>query len=453
MAIRLSRKQRLIATIAISFSFFVAELIAGFYTHSLALIADAFHYLSDLIGFVVALVAVIISEHPTPPPQELTFGWARATLLGAFFNGVFLLALGVSILVQAIERFVNVTVVDQPKIVLIIGSVGLGLNLLVLSFLHGKLNPKSSSWLCGKLTCGLSEHDHDHGHSHEHGHEHDAHEHDLDLDRNSGHRQETLREEDAATKTNNGTALEPEARSVSTFSGHYEHRHVSVAPSRPGRDLGMFGVFVHVVGDAINNIGVIASALIIWKAHGEARFYADPAIGVFISVMIFLTAWPLTRNSGRILLQTAPSEIVPDDIKHDIEMIPGIESVHELHIWRLDQRKSIATAHVVVDGRTVKSFADKAKVIMECLHAYGIHSATLQPEVRPDRSEPESLSTSVSVGSDAGAPTRRRPDNGSNCHMLLPKPPALPVQEHDLWYVKRAASSIFNSIRWNRLRE
>ncbi|KAM0484295.1 hypothetical protein ACHAPX_001715 [Trichoderma viride] len=202
------------------------------------------------------------------------------------------------------------------------------------------------------------------------------------------------------------------------YRGHNEHRHVSVAPSRPGRDLGMFGVFIHVVGDAINNIGVIASALIIWKAHGEARYYADPAIGVFISVMIFLTAWPLTRNSGRILLQTAPSEIVPDDIKHDIEMIPGIESVHELHIWRLDQRKSIATAHVVVDGRTVKSFADKAKVIMECLHAYGIHSATLQPEVRPDRSEPESLSTSVSVGSGTGAPTRRRPDDGSNCQML-----------------------------------
>ncbi|KAL7921094.1 cation efflux protein [Trichoderma austrokoningii] len=393
MAIRLSRKQRLLATIAISFSFFVAELIAGFYTHSLALVADAFHYLSDLIGFAVALVAVIISEHPTPPPQDLTFGWARATLLGAFFNGVFLLALGVSILVQAIERFINVTVVDQPKIVLIIGSIGLGLNLLVLSFLH--------------------EHDHDHGHGHSH-----AHEHEHDHDHNNGHKQETLREEDAATKRNNGKGPEPEARSVSTSSGHYEHRHVLVAPSRPGRDLGMFGVFIHVVGDAINNIGVIASALVVWKAHGEARYYADPAIGIFISVMIFLTAWPLTRNSGRILLQVAPGEIVLDDIKHDIEMIPGIESVHELHIWRLDQRKSIATAHVVVDGRTVKSFADKAKVIMECLHAYGIHSATLQPEVRPGQSGPQTLGTAVSVGPDTGVPTRRRPDDGSNCHML-----------------------------------
>ncbi|KAL7789078.1 cation efflux protein [Trichoderma ceciliae] len=407
MAIRMSRKQRLLATIVISLTFFVAELIVGFYTHSLALIADAFHYLSDLIGFVVALVAVVvqhhlkpsfkISEKPNPPPQELTFGWARATLLGAFFNGVFLLALGVSILVQAIERFVNVTAVEQPKIVLIVGCIGLGLNLLVLSFLH----------------------EHDHGHGHDHGHSHDhSHAHGHEHDHNSDHRHEDLHEEDAATRINDGTAPEAEARPTSASNGHHEHRHVSVAPSRPGRDLGMVGVLIHVVGDAINNIGVIASALIIWKAHGEARYYADPAIGVFISVMIFLTAWPLTMNSGRILLQVAPNKINLEDVKHDIEMIPGVESVHELHIWRLDQRKSIASAHVVVDGRTVKSFTDKAKIIMECLHAYGIHSATLQPEVQPTLGEPEAQSTSVSLSSDAGVPTERRRENGSNCQIL-----------------------------------
>lgn len=83
----------------------------------------------------------------------------------------------------------------------------------------------------------------------------------------------------------------------------------------------MLGVMIHVVGDAINNLGVIASALIIWKAQGEARYYADPAIGVFISLMIFLTAWPLTNRSGRILLQIAPNEIEIDDIKHDINKV------------------------------------------------------------------------------------------------------------------------------------
>lgn len=68
--------------------------------------------------------------------------------------------------------------------------------------------------------------------------------------------------------------------------------------------------------------------------------------------------------------------------KADIHLpqIPGIESVHELHIWRLDQQKAIASAHVVVSDQSMSSFLEKARTVNECLHAYGIHSATLQPE-------------------------------------------------------------------------
>lgn len=55
------------------------------------------------------LTCVQVSEGSTPAPPGYTFGWQRATLLGAFFNGVFLLALGISILVQAIERFINIS--------------------------------------------------------------------------------------------------------------------------------------------------------------------------------------------------------------------------------------------------------------------------------------------------------------------------------------------------------
>lgn len=83
----------------------------------------------------------------------------------------------------------------------------------------------------------------------------------------------------------------------------------------------MLGVLIHVVGDAINNIGVIIAAVIIWKARGEGRHYADPAVGVFIAVMILLSAVPLVKNSGAILLQTAPGGIAMEDVKHDIEMV------------------------------------------------------------------------------------------------------------------------------------
>ncbi|KAL7760185.1 hypothetical protein ACKLNR_010275 [Fusarium oxysporum f. sp. zingiberi] len=342
---KITKKQRLIATICISFSFFAAELAVGFYTHSIALIADAFHYLSDLIGIVVALMALMLQEHTKPAPQGYTYGWHRATILGAFFNGVFLLALGISILVQAVERFVHLTRVQQPFLIMIVGCVGLALNILVLSFLH--------------------EHDHEHDHQGGRRHSHD--------DRQQNQETTGPLTNEAISESVTGLAQIP--------MNHHNHRHTTVSVKSPGRDLGMLGVFIHVLGDAINNIGVIIAAVLVWQLKGEGRYYADPAVGVFISLMILLSAIPLVKKSGAILLQTAPKGVNPEDVKHDIEMIPGIKSVHELHIWRLDQCKFVASAHIVVDSRTVQGFADKAKIIMKCLHAYGVHSATLQPEV------------------------------------------------------------------------
>ncbi|KAF5720192.1 zinc cadmium resistance [Fusarium globosum] len=342
---KITKKQRLIATICISFSFFAAELAVGFYTRSIALIADAFHYLSDLIGIVVALIALMLQEHTKPAPQGYTYGWHRATILGAFFNGVFLLALGISILLQAVERFVHLTPVRQPFLTMIVGCVGLALNILVLSFLH--------------------EHDHEHGHQGHRRHSHD--------DRQQNQETTGPLTNEATSESMTGLARIP--------MNHHNHRHTTMSVKSPGRDLGMLGVFIHVLGDAINNIGVIIAAVLVWQLKGEGRYYADPAVGVFISLMILLSAIPLLKKSGAILLQTAPKGVNPEDVKNDIEMIPGIKSVHELHIWRLDQRKFVASAHIVVDSRTVQGFADKARIIMECLHAYGVHSATLQPEV------------------------------------------------------------------------
>ncbi|KAH7081459.1 cation efflux family-domain-containing protein [Paraphoma chrysanthemicola] len=316
---QLERKTRLWAVIIISFSFFLAEISVGFYTKSLALVADAFHYLNDLIGFIVALVAVQVSERKTSPP-DLSFGWARAQLLGAFFNGAFLLALGLSIFLQSIERFVSIEHVENPKLVLIIGCIGLFLNIISVLFLH--------------------EHDHDHG---------------------------------------PGSIADVE--NISPAPTHAAHMHITASPKKHGMDLGILGVLIHVLGDAINNIGVIISAVIIWFVKSDKRFYADPAVSLWIAIMILISAVPLTKRSGKILLQSAPLGVKIDDIKHDLESIPGVQSVHELHVWRLDQKKAIASAHIVVSDPDIASFMSKAKTFRECLHAYGIHSATLQPEL------------------------------------------------------------------------
>ncbi|KAI1161085.1 cation efflux protein [Nemania serpens] len=403
----LTSKQKLIGVICISFSFFVAEIAVAFYTKSLALLADAFHYLNDLIGFVIALAAIIVSER-AKSPQDFSFGWARAQLLGAFFNGVFLLALGLSIFLQSIERFVSIQPVESPKLVLVIGSVGLALNLLSASLLH-------------------EHHGHDHG-GHGHGH---SHSHIVDNSHEHGHSHSHV----------NIEAAIPSRQSFSDdilltpISAHAEHRHTIIKLQAPGRDLGMMGVLVHVLGDALNNLAVIIAALVIWLTNSPSRFYADPGVSTAISILILLSAIPLVRNSGKILMQSAPHGVDLDDVKHDLEKIPGIESVHELHIWRLDQKKAIASAHVVVSNNEMADFMDQAKTVTECLHAYGIHSATLQPELASpvavaaeissmpggDGSSSRSEGTTrngVEVGPvSAAASLRRRRTEGSGCQI------------------------------------
>ncbi|KAJ2988590.1 hypothetical protein NUW58_g3893 [Xylaria curta] len=356
--LKLTSKQKLIAIICISFSFFVAEIAVAFYTRSLALLADAFHYLNDLIGFVIALTAIIVSER-AKSPQNFSFGWARAQLLGAFFNGVFLLALGLSIFLQSLERFISIQPIDNPKLVLIIGSIGLALNIISATLLHEHHGHDHGGHSHGHSHSHAEHHSHESGHEHGHSHEH-----------SHGHSHGLVNIEAAIPSSQDLSEDTP----PTPISAHAEHRHTIVKLQAPGRDLGMMGVLVHVIGDALNNIAVIIAALVIWLTDSPTRFYADPGVSTAISILIILSSIPLVKNSGKILMQSGPRGVDLEDVRHDLEKIPGIESVHELHIWRLDQKKAIASAHVVVSNNDMIDFMEQAQIVKECLHAYGIHS-------------------------------------------------------------------------------
>ncbi|MBZ6376321.1 MAG: cation transporter [Kocuria palustris] len=60
--------------------------------------------------------------------------------------------------------------------------------------------------------------------------------------------------------------------------------------------MGMMGVMLHVIGDAINNLGVMAAGLIIWLAAPHtSRYYADPGVSMFIAILIILSSLPLSK--------------------------------------------------------------------------------------------------------------------------------------------------------------
>lgn len=84
---RPTKVQRIGAVLAIASAFLILELVLGFTTHSLALVADVFHIMSDIIGYAVAMLATKYAASQRTPPAQYTFGYQRAETVGAFFNG------------------------------------------------------------------------------------------------------------------------------------------------------------------------------------------------------------------------------------------------------------------------------------------------------------------------------------------------------------------------------
>lgn len=72
----------------------------------------------------------------------------------------------------------------------------------------------------------------------------------------------------------------------------HDHSH---GHSHDHGDLGMWGVLLHVICDAANNLGVMIAALVIWFAKYDGRYYADPGVSMGIAVMIMLSSLPLGK--------------------------------------------------------------------------------------------------------------------------------------------------------------
>ncbi|KAI1326951.1 cation efflux protein [Xylariaceae sp. FL0255] len=451
-----SKSTRISIMLGIDICFFLIELVSGFMVHSLALMADAFHMLNDIISLIIGLWAVRVATRATT--NQFSYGWVRAEILGAFFNAVFLIALCISIILEALTRFIEPQEVSNPVLILAVGCCGLASNLIGFLVLGGHGHAHGHS------------HDHDDDHEHGHVHKHDdeiaaaeegraddAFTHRVDIARlnetaiddtsedtlanpqdrgrrragslkqsrftsiddlsihPASFRQDII--DHSRSNTNNETDSEsiddnlpPHAdentpllankasthRRRDSAAVHAEHHHTqpkdkSAKSGGHGHghghnhgDMGMNGMILHVIGDALGNMGVIATALIIWLTDWPGRFYADPAVSLFITLIILRSAIPLTKATSKVLLQATPDHIDLQHIKDDIQTLPGVISCHHVHIWQLSDTKVVASLHIQIAFPITDEGGEKymklAKQARKCLHAYGIHSATIQPE-------------------------------------------------------------------------
>lgn len=498
-----SKSTRISIMLAIDIAFFLVELVSGFLVHSLALMADAFHMLNDIISLLVGLWAVNLAQKATT--DKYSYGWLRAEILGAFFNAVFLIALCVSIVLEAVTRIFDPPEISNPKLILIVGCCGLASNLVGFVVLGGHGHSHGHEHSSG------GEHGHEHGHEHAHGHEHprshdelnDAEEGRVGANQTeeengpvlehlpevavskfkhnnsasvgskrisfdetfqtpertgsrSSHRGRSRRRGSsgrinvtsiddisiypstfrsdiiAATRhqpqevsseseddAENAVADDPASettpligkpgsvdngehddhalrRSRRDSSLHHTHNHnqqrkeVSASHGHSHGDMGMNAMVLHVLGDALGNVGVIITALIIWLTDWPGKYYADPAVSLFITIIILRSAIPLTLATAKILLQATPEGIELQHIREDIEGLPGVITCHHVHVWQLSDTKIVASMHIHVAFPISEASGEKymvlAKRVRKCLHAYGIHSATIQPEFCLDES-------------------------------------------------------------------
>lgn len=127
-------KRRLWIALLLAASYLTVEVVGGVWTHSLALLADAGHMLTDVGGLALALIAIWFSEKPATP--ERTYGYYRGEILAALANGVVLIVISIYILFEAYRRF------QQPPEVaggtmLVVAGIGLIVNVVGLFVLRG----------------------------------------------------------------------------------------------------------------------------------------------------------------------------------------------------------------------------------------------------------------------------------------------------------------------------
>jgi len=111
-------------------------------------------------------------------------------------------------------------------------------------------------------------------------------------------------------------------------------------------DLNIKGAYLHVIGDALASIAVIAGAVIIIFT---GRTIVDPVLGILIGVMLLYGAFTLVVGSVRILLEFAPRHVDADTLTKVLMEIDGVKGVHDIHIWSICSHIHAMSAHVLVD--------------------------------------------------------------------------------------------------------
>nr|KAG5710823.1 hypothetical protein BaRGS_026974 [Batillaria attramentaria] len=335
---------RLILASLLCLLFMVGEIVGGLLAHSLAVVSDAAHLLTDFASFMISLVALYLAARPAT--KRLSFGWHRAEILGALISILMLWVITGILVYSGVLRIQSGDYEIDATIMLITSSAGVAVNIVL----------------------GVTLHQHGHTHGHGHGHSHGGNE-------ELGHSQRTplvKADGNGEMGSHYGSITGNSLRKAS--NAEKKHKHKS-------SNLNVKAAFIHVLGDFCQSVGVLVAALIIyfkpeWKI-------ADPICTFLFSIFVLITTVGIMRDILVVLMEGAPRNINFEDVRDTILNLEGVKDLHDLRLWSLTLNKTALSVHLAVDKGV-----DPMKVVQTASYLiqqkYNISQTTMQVEEYTD---------------------------------------------------------------------
>jgi cation diffusion facilitator family transporter len=279
-------ERRTWAVVAITAATMVVEIVAGFLTGSMALLADGWHMSTHVVALSIAGVAYLLARRWSRD-ERFAFGTWKIEVLGAFSSALLLGVVAIAMVVESVVRLLNPAPINFVPALWVAG-IGLVVNLasaLVLG--HGNGHQ-------GHDGHGHRDHHHDHGR-----HDHDHH-----------------------------------GRDRSAQGGH-----------RHAEDLNLKSAYVHVVADAFTSVlAIVALGAGLWLGWS----WLDPVMGLVGAGVILWWARGLVADSARVLLDREMDSPVVQQIRKAIES-DGDAEIADLHVWRVGRASHAAVVTVVAE--------------------------------------------------------------------------------------------------------
>lgn len=351
---------RLIGILVASVALFLVEIVMSHITHSLTLLAVAYHILYNIFSLIGCIATIKMCQRGSSVSN--TFGWARLEVLSTVVNLLFLSALDFSLVVEAVQTLIHLDHMDsmhQPEIICIVAGVGIIFNCICILLIGGFTHHQGSFLALTPRGDVVVQH----GVVTE------------DAVRKGLRRLATTERSECA----GGTQDDIQESEIDVMM-HQKEESDPKMKSGIARVSQRWPTMYAVLRDNASTVIALVTAVVVYM-NGESltSLLIDPILTLVSVAILAITSYPFIIQAGQILLQTTPAHIDVGELKTKLkDTFPSVVSIHDLHVWALTPDRVISTAHLVFMNENV--YLGVKKPINDFFLGQGITRVTLQPE-------------------------------------------------------------------------